>query len=58
MAGFIKQFFKKSQNDSRKYVTRRDMRDNGAGFDGAGYSKHKGMWKDKPMGEFKKLFDE
>lgn len=58
MAGFIKQFFKRSQNDSRKYVTRRDMRDDAAGFDGAGYSKHKGMWKDKPMGEFKKLFDE
>lgn len=59
MAGFLKQFFKKSRNDGRKYVTRKGMLgSSAAGFDGAGYSKHKGMWKDKPMGDFKKLFDE
>ena len=69
MAGFIKQFFKKSRFDGRKYVTRKGMLGNAAatrqgsggnaaGFDGAGYSKHKGMWKDKPMGDFKKLFDD
>lgn len=70
MAGFLKQFFKKSRNDGSKYVTRKSVLGSSAagfaananalsaGFDGAGYSKHKGMWKDKPMGDFKKLFDE
>jgi hypothetical protein len=73
MAGFLKHFFKKSPlterepvgkspmterqpGGNRKYVPRKDI--SAAGFDGAGYSKHKGMWKDRPMGDFKKLFDD
>ena len=58
MAGFLKQFFKKSRMNGRKKVMRKDIRDNAAGFDSAEYSKHKGTWKDKPMGDFKKLFDD
>lgn len=47
MAGFIKQFFKKSL-----------LTEHGAaGFDSAGYTKHRGTWKDRPMGDFKRLFD-
>ena len=53
MAGFIKQFFRKPIHGKR-----REMDSTAAGFDSAGYAKHRGTWKDRPMGDFKRLFDD
>ena len=56
MAGFLKQFFKKPIR-GKMLDGRRRMQES-AGFDSAGYAKHRGTWKDRPMGDFKRLFDD
>lgn len=53
MAGFIRRFFKNDMHRRHKNVPT-----TAAGFDSAGYAKHRGSWKDKPMGDFKRLFDD
>lgn len=64
MGGFIKRFFKQadkriSYNRGRKnmpvYDTRLD--ESAAGFDVERYNANRGGWTDKPINEFKKLFD-
>lgn len=54
MAGFLKQFFRKPHVRGK----RREIDESAAGFDSAGYAKHKGTWKDRPLGDFKRLFDD
>lgn len=57
MGGFIRRFFKDSASSKPKYGYRSKQNYNGAGFDGKRYAEHKGGWTEKPITEFKKLFD-
>lgn len=63
MGGFIKRFFKQP-GDKRLYNGKRKNTsfnpsdyEEAAGFDVERYNANRGGWTDKPINEFKKLFD-
>lgn len=54
MGGFIKRFFK---DPTYKYPYKTRAKNTSAGFDNKRYNSNRGGWTEKPISEFKKLFD-
>lgn len=54
MGLFLKRFFK---DQTHKYIYNKGRKNTSAGFDHKRYNSNRGAWSEKPINEFKKLFD-